>query len=260
MKFLVLLLFIFSPVFLLPTPAFAKDDTPEVIAARKARDKASIDDLKKAIEKAQKEVEETNSFEAYLRLALFQVWMCEAAESHDNKTLFKQAAEAGIAAAEKAVELNPQSSDAHHLLGDLLSQLIPNVFGGGMRYGKRAEEEMDKAIELDPKNVNALVSRAINYYYTPDTFGGDKQKAFEMLKKAVEIDPAADSPHIWLAMFYLDAGKKDIALREINLARKSNPERSFTNYVYQQIVACNKKTPVKKKKAAIKKSTSKKNY
>lgn len=253
MKLFILLLFIFSPLFLLPT-AFAKDDTAEVIAARKARDKASIDDLKKAIEKTQKEVEETKSFEAYLRLALFQVWMCEAAESHNNKTLFKESAEAGIAAAEKAIEINPQSSDAHYLLGDLLSQLIPNVFGGGMRYGKRAIEEMDKAIELDPKNVNALVSRAINYYYSPDTFGGDKEKAFEMLKKAVEIDPVADSPHIWLAMFYLEAGKKGDALREINLARKSNPERSFTNYVYQQVVAANKKRPVKKKKAVSKKS------
>jgi lipoprotein NlpI len=174
----------------------SSNESSEVIAARQARDHASVEDLQRIVAKAQKEAAETNSFEAYLRLALFEVWMCEAAEARQNNRLFKQAAEAGVAAAEKAVALNPKSSDAHQLLGDLLSQLIPHVYGGGMRYGQRSTDEMDKAIELDPKNINAYLSRAISYYYSPDSFGGSKSKAFEMLKKAVEIDSLADSPHI----------------------------------------------------------------
>jgi tetratricopeptide (TPR) repeat protein len=221
-------------------------DSPEVVAARKARDRASIEKLQKAIALARKEVAATNGFEAYLRLALFEVWLCEAAETRNNDELFKQAAEAGVAAAEKAVELNPQSSDAHQLLGDLISQLIPHVFGGGMRYGKRSTEELDKAIELNPKNINAYVSRAISYYYTPESFGGSKAKAFEMLKKAVEIDPLADSPHIWLAQFHLDADRLDDALREIKLAQGANPGRLFTIYVYSQVRAAMKKNGVKK--------------
>jgi tetratricopeptide (TPR) repeat protein len=214
----------------------SSNESSEVIAARQARDHASVEDLQRIVAKAQKEAAETNSFEAYLRLALFEVWMCEAAEARQNDRLFKQAAEAGVAAAEKAVALNPKSSDAHQLLGDLLSQLIPHVYGGGMRYGQRSTDEMDKAIELDPKNINAYVSRAISYYYTPDSFGGSKSKAFEMLKKAVEIDSLSDSPHIWLAIFHLDAGRRDEALSEINLALRVNPDRVFTKYVQSQIL------------------------
>jgi tetratricopeptide (TPR) repeat protein len=219
-----------------PVKAQVGNSDPEIAAAREARDRARVEELQKAVAKAKSEAAAKNSFETYLRLALFQSYLCEAIESggRDEK-LFKQAAEEGVAAAEKAVGLNPNSSAAYQLLGDLLNQLIPHVFGGGMRYGKRATDAMDRAIELDPKNVDAYVSRAIGYYYTPDSFGGSKAKAFEMLKKAAEIDPREDSPHIWLAMFHLDADRREEALAEIELARKANPDRVFTNYVYEQI-------------------------
>lgn len=230
--------------------AQTKVGNPDIIAARRARDRASVGELQKITAKAKSEAVKTNSFDDYLRLALYYSWLCEAIESRQDNKLFKQAAEEGVAAAEKAVELNPKSSEAHQLLGDLLNQLIPHVYGGGMKYGKRASDEMDKAIELDPKNVNAYVSRAISYYYTPDAFGGGKTKAVEMLKKAVEIDPQEDAPHIWLAMFYLDAGQNKEALSEILLARKINPERSFTNYVYETVKKggeqAEKKAPTKK--------------
>ena len=219
----------------------AMDDGAEVVAARKSRDRAEVAQLRKLVENVRREAEETKRFEAYLRLALFSVWLCEAAEAHQNNKVFKEAAEGGVAAAEKAVELNPQSSEAHQLLGDLLNQLIPHVFGGGMRYGKRSTDELDKAIELNPKNADAYVSRAISFYYTPESFGGSRQKAFELLTKAAEIAPDADSPHIWLAMFHLEAGRTEDALREINLARRANPERSFTNFVHSQVTSAMKK-------------------
>ena len=215
---------------------------PDVAAARTARDRASVNDLQSLVEKTRKEAARTKRFDAYARLALFDLWLCEAIESHDDKALFKKVAEDGVAAAEKAVALNPRSSEAHWLLGDLLSQLIPHVYGGGMRYGQRATKALDRAIELDPKNANAYVSRAISYYYTPESFQGSKARAFEMLQKAVEADSTADTPHIWLALFQLDSGKTDEALKEIELALKANPERSFTKFVQTQVHAkANKK-------------------
>jgi tetratricopeptide (TPR) repeat protein len=239
----------FALLLALSLPATARQlayDAPDVVAARKARDGAAVEELQKIVTQAQHDADASKSFDAYLRVALFSVWLCEAEEDRGQKALFKPTAEAGMAAAEKAVALNPQSSDAHQLLGDLLAQLIPHVFGGGMKYGKRSSDEMDKAIELDPKNVNAYVSRAISYYYSPETFGGSKKKAFELLNKAAGIDMRADSPHLWLAMFYLDTNRRDDALREINLARSANPDRAFTNYIYSQINAPAKKDVEKK--------------
>jgi tetratricopeptide (TPR) repeat protein len=218
----------------------AKGEQPEVIAARQARDRASVEGLQKIIARAQKEATETKSFDAYLRLALFQSWLCEAAEARKNEKLLKQAATDGIAVAEKATALNPKSSDAHWLVGDLLGRLIPHVFGGGMRFGKRATDELDKAIELDPKNANACVSRAISSYYTPEAFGGSRDNAFELLRKAVAVDPQADTPHVWLAMFFLEAHQNRQALDEILRARQINSNRAFTNAIHEQVTRANK--------------------
>jgi tetratricopeptide (TPR) repeat protein len=223
-----------------PLNAQTKSKQPDVIAARQARDSASVEGLQKIIAKTQKEATDTNGFDAYLRLGLFQSWLCEAAEAHKDETLIKQAAKDGVAAAEKAAALNPKSSEAHWLVGDLLGRLIPHVFGGGMRYGKRATDEMDKAIALDPKNANACVSRAISYYYTPEAFGGSRDKAFEMLRKAIEIDSQADTPHVWLAIFFLEAHQNRPASDEILRARQINSNRAFTNAIYEQVARANK--------------------
>jgi tetratricopeptide (TPR) repeat protein len=223
-----------------PLNAQTMSEQPDIIAARQARDRASVEGLQRIIAKTQKEVTETNGFDAYLRLGLLQSWLCEAAEGHKDETLLKQAATDGIAAAERATALNPKSSEAHQLVGDLLGRLIPHVFGGGMRYGKRAADEMDKAIELNPKNANAYVSRAISYYYTPEAFGGSKDRAFELLKKAVEVDSEADTPHVWLAIFLLESHQKQQALREILRARQINSDRVFTSTVYEQVARVTK--------------------
>jgi len=216
-------------------------DDPGLTAARKARDQGDVKTLQTEINKAEKKAGETKSFEDYIRLALLHDYMCEAAESSNNRGMVKEAAQSGVAAAEIAVKLNPNSSQAHQLLADLLGQLAPNVTGGGMKYGQRSTDEADKAIELDQKNGDAYVTRAISYLYTPEAFGGNKQKAFEFFSKAKQLDPQADSPHIWLALFHLEAGKIDDALREINEARRLNPGRKFAEFVFEQVSA-NKKT------------------
>ena len=91
-------------------------DDPALMAARQARDHGNVQALRGATETVQSEASHQNSFEAYLRLALFEDWMCEAAYDHQDNKLVKQAAQAGIAAAREAVKLNPNSSDAHWLL------------------------------------------------------------------------------------------------------------------------------------------------
>ena len=139
-----------------------------------------------------------------------------------------------------ALKLNPNSSQAHQLVADLLGQLAPYVMGGAAKYGKRYTDEADKAIELDPRNADAYITRAIIYLYTPEGFGGKKPKALEFFTKAVALDSHMDTPHIWLAMFYLDAGKGDDALREINEARRLNPGRMFSQYVYEQAAGSKK--------------------
>jgi len=157
---------------------------PELAAGLSARDRGDIESLRKLIETAQSEARQKSNAESWQKVAQLDQWLTEAAQLHDDEKSIKGAAQDGLSAAEKAVTLNPASSEAHRLLGDLLGEMIPHTFMGGMRLGKRAASELDKAIQLEPRNANAHVGRAIGYYFTPSAFGGSHQKAADLLKKA----------------------------------------------------------------------------
>lgn len=213
-------------------------EDPGLTQARRARDHADLEVLGVAVEKARSEASQRGSFDAYLRLALLEHWTCEAAYARQDNKLVKEAAQAGVAAAREAVKLNPNSSDSHWLLSQLLGELIPHVFGGGPRYGPESTREADKAIELNPRSAEAYIARAHDYFFTPSMFGGSKPKAVGMLKKAIEVDPASDAAataHIWLAEAYLNLGQRDDARREILEALRLNPDRGFAQHVNQQV-------------------------
>jgi len=201
----------------------------------KARDAGDTQTLQQMITAARTEAQQANTAAAYEKLAQLQSWLYEAAHCHQNDELAKQSAQDGIAAAEKAVALDPTSSEAHRLHSELLGEAIPYTTLGGPRFGPTSTHEADKAIELDSKNPHAYIARAIDYMYTPAMFGGSNEKAAEFLKKALALDPTSDTAHLWLAQVYLAEGKHDEALLEINEALRIDPERGFSKFVLSQI-------------------------
>ena len=218
-----------QPLRAAPTPDAA------LVAARDARDQADIAALRQAIARDLVSAQQTNTAAAYLRLALFEYWLCEAAHGHDDDKLVAASAQAGIAYTEKSIKLDPNLAEAHRLQGVLLGELIPQVFAGGMRYGSRAAAELDRAIQLDPHDAEALIGRAFGYFSTPAAFGGSRSKAIELLNQAVALDPASDTAHLWLAQVYHAQSRPVDALREINEASRLNPNRAWTHRVFKQI-------------------------
>jgi tetratricopeptide (TPR) repeat protein len=211
-------------------------ESPRIAAARQARDRADLGALREMIRDARDTTGDVNEE----KIALLEDWLCEAAYARKDEKTVKQAAEAGVQAAQRAVASDPHSAQAHWLLGELLSKKIPFAFLGGLRYGPRSLRELQTAMKLDPSNANAFISRAIGYYMTPRLFGGDKDKAIALLKLAADLNPSPDSPdtaHIWLALAYDAQGKEVQAMREIKLARQLNPARRFVQQTYDRIMA-----------------------
>jgi len=208
-----------------------------MLLGRRARDHADVKTLQVLVNTAQTEAAQQNSAAAYENLAQLDLWLCEVGRDSNNEQLVKTAAQDGVDAANKAVELNDKSSEAHRLEGELLGEMIPHVFAGGMRYGLLSSKRLDRAIELEPRNANAYIARGVNYFYTPAAFGGGHDKAIAMLQKAIEVDSTADSAHLWLAQIYLEEGNIESSFQEISEARRINSERSITNHLYEQIAA-----------------------
>lgn len=83
--------------------------------------------------------------------------------------------------ARKALELDPQSSEAHRILGD-----IPGHPGMGKPAESRRRYE--EALALDPDNLLARIGLAYTYA-KEDTDFHDRQKALHHATKALEIAP-----------------------------------------------------------------------
>ena len=223
----------------LAAPQTSSNNT-DLLAARKARDAADVASLQQAVSAARQQAQQQNTADAYEQVAVLNSWLCEAGHAKNENKLIKKAAEDGVAAANKALELNANSSPAHCLKSELLGQLIPHVTAGGVRLGPESTRQADRAIELDPKNADAYVARALDYFYTPRPFGGNKEKAVEFLQQAIRLDPASDTAHLYLAQVYLETNRLSDALREIDEALRLDPDRSFAQSVRYQIVAATK--------------------
>jgi tetratricopeptide (TPR) repeat protein len=206
-------------------------------AAEKARDTADIPTLQSLLEDARHAAAEKSTAAAQHRIALLDFYLLEAIYVQGKNELMRSAAEEGFAAAEKAAALDPTSSEAHRLESDLAVMLIPYSANGGVNYGRRTAVEAANALELDPKNAKAWVSRGLGYFYTPVAAGGDKAKGIELLNKAAELDPSFDVPHIFLAQMYLATGKQPDALREIQEALRLNPDRRTAQMTYKTVMA-----------------------
>jgi tetratricopeptide (TPR) repeat protein len=204
-------------------------------AGRRARDLGNVAALRALAASASQRAGGAKSAAAYLAAAQLDAWLCEAALDHGQSGVCANAAAAGAAAAKSAIAMDPHSSDAYRLRGGLLGEVISS--GGmlaGMRYGAESTQDLQRAIQLDPKNARAYISRAIGYFYTPVVFGGSKAKAAALLRQAIALDPALDSAHLWLAQVLLATRQPAQAVREAQAALKLDPERMFTRQVLQQ--------------------------
>lgn len=195
----------------------------ELIKARDRQDKAALEkmvgDLKPAADKDAKDAA------VQYRLALAESISAEVAiETHD-KTAAKNAAQAGIDAAERAVELKPDISEYQRILGTLCGQMISGNGLAGLKYGKCALTAVNKAIELDPKSSINYLSHGVGNYYLPSALGGGYDLAIKDFRKAIELDAKNADAYLWLGVALRKVNQPDEARKAIEKSLQLNPNR-----------------------------------
>lgn len=108
-----------------------------------------------------------------------------------------------------AVKADPREPNVHFGLGYLL--------WGLMQYDEAAEE-FKSELANNPDHVQALT-----YLADTEMKLAHPEAALPLLEKAIKIDPRIELAHLDLGILYSDAGRKDDALRELNLAARLNP-------------------------------------
>jgi tetratricopeptide (TPR) repeat protein len=191
--------------------------------ARDTEDRAALDRLAAQFQAAAQK--QAGDAAAQYRLALAESYISEVAIEVRDKNQAHVAAETGIKAAEQAVSLKPENAEYHRILGTLCGQAVTANVLQGMKYGRCATDEVNKALQLDPKAAINYLSRGIGNFYLPQALGGGLDLALKDFQKAVELDPQSADAHLWLGLALRKANKNGEARKEFQRSIELSPAR-----------------------------------
>jgi tetratricopeptide (TPR) repeat protein len=197
----------------------------DLVKARDRQDRSAlqniVNDARAAADK------DTKDAAAQYRLALAESYTAEVAIETRDKAATKNAAQAGIDAAERAVALKPEVAEYQRILGTLCGQIISGNSMSALKYGKCALEAVNKAIELDPKSSLNYVSHGVGNYYMPPAFGGGMDQAAKDFRKAIELNTKNSDAWLWLGITLRRSNQPEEARKAIEKALELNPDRAW---------------------------------
>lgn len=202
--------------------ASAAEDT-DLLKARDHQDRAALEKL--AADSRVAAEKQPNDTSALYRLALAESYSAEVAIEMHDKSSAKNAAQAGMDAATKAVSIKPDSSEYQRVLGTLCGQMVSSASLAGLKYGKCALDAVDKAIALDPKSSMAFLSHGVGNYYLPQAFGGGIDLAIKDFRKAIELNPKNADAWLWLGVALRRSNQIAEAQKAIEHSLEINPNR-----------------------------------
>jgi len=166
-----------------------------------------------------------------------------------NKDVAKDAAEAcvdDLGASLKAQADSPESLALQAACMGILSGLKP---WKAPVLGSRSTSQLERAVKLAPRNPRVLLLDALADYERPGFVGGDKERAFGKLQKAVaafESERQGETPlpgwgaaeaYAYLARSYLDRGDALAARSALERALLLAPEYAYAKKLMTRIAA-----------------------
>ncbi|MEK6757003.1 MAG: tetratricopeptide repeat protein [Bacteroidota bacterium] len=162
--------------------------------------KGQFGEAKKVFESIVKQ--DDNNAEAHYRLG--RVLMIRAFRDEDS----------AVDHMERAVELNPNSADYQYGLGAAYGTKAQNAgFIKQAFLAPKVKSAFLKAVELDPKHVEAHIGLAQYYQQAPGIMGGDNEKAWKEADVIVQLDEVRG--RAFKAGLYLADKKMPEAEREL---------------------------------------------
>jgi tetratricopeptide (TPR) repeat protein len=206
-----------------------------VEAARKTHDEKQLQSVQTQLE--QRVAEKPDDAVSYYNLARVQSYLLDVYEMRRDKKTEGAEVDKAIEAAQRSIELNDKSADAHSLLADLYGRKISigNSMFAGPKFGPKVKEENAKAMALDDKNPRVWASLGRQYLMAPKRFGGDLARAVESFQKSLAIDSSQDETWVWLARALAKQGDKPRAREAIQRALGLNPGSPFVQETATEI-------------------------
>jgi len=87
----------------------------------------------------------------------------------------------------EVLKVSPKNATAYSFKGSFLGFKIGIDKCKALFLGSDSKNCINKAIQLDPQNVQALIDKGNLLYYSPRLFGGDKKEALNYFLKGVKL-------------------------------------------------------------------------
>lgn len=116
----------------------------------------------------------------------------------------------------------PESSEKRRQLADFRGTLIRSKFRA-KKHRKKMEADAHRAVELDPENAHAYVSKSKLFLFADDRHGGDIERALDLLRHAQELDKSLETAQLLYAYALEEAGRVRDAHGVYTEALKQNP-------------------------------------
>lgn len=139
---------------------------------------------------------------------------CELGRAAQQRTARVAHFERSQALAERAIALDEQHARAHFALFCTLGEQL-RVDGENLTslFGfRRMMKELDRVLELEPDNLDALSAKATFLVRMPGLLGGDQDKGERLLEMIIRRDPKSVNARLSLAKSYCSRGNHQPAI------------------------------------------------
>jgi tetratricopeptide (TPR) repeat protein len=185
------------------------------------------EDLQKAIEYYEQALKnDPKNYEAAWRLAKARWYEGKFTNASDPISVFTKGVEAG----KQAVGINPNGCFGHFWYG-VNAALEAENSGKLHALGliDTIKDEMKRTIEIDQNCECGGPQRVLGKLYSKIPFfkGGSKSKAISYLNESLVLCSSDTQSRIFLAEVYLDDGKKSLAMQQLKLVLKQEPDPNW---------------------------------
>jgi tetratricopeptide (TPR) repeat protein len=211
---------------LISMPAFAQEDLVSK-ADEYYQLRENKEDLQKAIEDYGEALKnDPKNYEAAWRLAKARWYEGNFSGASDRKSIFTKGVEAG----KQAVEINPNGCLGHFWYGvNVALQAETSGMFDALGLIDTVKDEMKRTLELDPNCECGGPQRVLGKLYSKIPFfkGGSKSKAISYLNESLSLCSGDTQSRIFLAEIYIDDGKKSLAIQQLELVLKQEPDPNW---------------------------------
>ena len=200
----------------------------------------------RSIKGAQDQFAATASAADQFELALAMYGGLSATMRDQDEDFFDRHVDEAMEHLEDLIEKDHRVADCKAIMSGIYGFKIAYSPWKGMYLGPKSSNTIESALKLNPESPIVQKLYANNMYFTPETWGGDLQKAIKAYEKAIELfertpESAEDwirlDTYAWLGQAYVKAGEKEKAKKTYLASLELEKDFNWVSFVLLPKVA-----------------------